>query len=143
MTDVIFADTSFLVAFYNRRDDYHQKARDFISELIDRGQNTQFLITDYIFDETLTTILNRSNKHLAIQAARKIFSSSFISIATVDPAIFSKSYELFIRYTDKEWSFTDCSSITFLREHFQNRSVQVATFDQHFAAAGFQTVPVM
>jgi predicted nucleic acid-binding protein len=60
MTQTFFADTSFLIAFYNIRDDHHTVAKDFIAKLIERKENVLFHITDYIFDETLTTILNRA-----------------------------------------------------------------------------------
>ncbi len=30
---------------------------------------------------------------------------------------------------------------TFLKRHYTNRPIPVATFDQHFAAAVFRTVP--
>lgn len=143
MRQTFFADTSFLVAFYNSRDDHHRQARDFIADLSKRKANTGFIITDYIFDETLTTILSRGGKRLAIEAAEKIFSSSSISIMTIDPEIFGQSYDLFIRYADQEWSFTDCSSIAFLKTHLAERPISVATFDKHFVTAGFQTVPIL
>jgi predicted nucleic acid-binding protein len=50
----IFADTSFLVAFYNKRDKNYQEARNFISE---SDKNIAFIISDYIFDEVLTVLL--------------------------------------------------------------------------------------
>ena len=143
MTQTFFTDTSFLVAFYNTRDDHHQQARTFIAGLIEFEESAEFLIIYYIFDETLTTILNRSGKRLAIDAAKKIYSSLNIPIITISPEVFSAAYELFIRYADQEWSFTDCTSIALLKEHFQKRPMQVATFDQHFRAAGFRTVPTI
>ncbi|MBI5427751.1 MAG: type II toxin-antitoxin system VapC family toxin [Nitrospinae bacterium] len=143
MTQTFFADTSFLVAFHNVRDDHHKQARGFIGKLSERKEAARFLITDYIFDETLTTILNRGGKRLAIEAAEKIFSSPAISIMTIDADIFSQAYNLFIHYADQEWSFIDCSSIAFPRAHFAARPISVATFDRHFVAAGFQTVPVV
>lgn len=141
MTRTFFADTSFLVAFYNVRDDNHKAARNFIADLIRKKETVRFIITDYIFDETLTTVLNRGGKQLAIEVARKIFSSPTISIATINPEIFSKAYELFIDYTDQEWSFTDCCSIAFLKEYLHSPAIHVAAFDNHFVTAGFQTVP--
>ncbi|MBI4389691.1 MAG: hypothetical protein HY580_05875 [Nitrospinae bacterium] len=67
MKQTFFADTSFLVAFYNSRDDHHRQARDFIADLSKRKANTGFIITDYIFDETLTDLPR--NKWNANQAA--------------------------------------------------------------------------
>lgn len=141
MKQTFFADTSFLVAFYNKDDDRHKQVRIFMGELIADKTDANFIITDYIFDETLTTILCRGGKRLAIEAAEKIFSSSSISIMTIDPEIFGQAYDLFIDYADQEWSFTDCSSIAFLRTYFAEHPISVATFDKHFITAGFQTVP--
>ena len=87
--------------------------------------------------------MNRGGKQIAIQAAKKLFSSSKISIATITPDIFSETYALFVHHADQEWSFTDCSSMIFLDKHYPNRSVSVVTFDWHFAAAGFQTAPIL
>src|SRR3972149_4673998 len=108
MTRTFFADTSFIV------------------DLIRKKETVRFIITDYIFDETLTTILNRGGKQLAIEVATKIYTSPTISIATINREIFSKAYELFVGYADQEWSFTDCCSITFLKEYLHSPAIHVA-----------------
>jgi uncharacterized protein len=141
MTHTFFADTSFLIAFYNIRDDHHAAAKELIAKFIERKENVQFHITDYIFDETLTTILNRGGKHLALDAAKKILASPSISLHMINTEIFRNAYDIFVRYADQEWSFTDCSSIAYLKHRFKRSRIQVATFDHHFEAAGFQIVP--
>lgn len=55
----IFLDTSFLVAFYNKKDKNHSKARRLISEA---DKDTTFVISDYAFDEILTVLLARGGK---------------------------------------------------------------------------------
>ena len=141
MTQTFFADTSFLVAFYNIRDRHHLPARAFIAKLSERKESVHFLITDYIFDETLTTILSRGGKQLAMDAGQRIFTSTIITIQTIDEKLFRQAYEIFIRYADQEWSFTDCSSIAFLKKH--PHPISVAAFDRHFVTAGFQTFPAI
>ena len=54
----IFLDTSFLVAFYNKKDKNHSEARRLISEA---DKHTSFVISDYVFDEILTVLLLMKN----------------------------------------------------------------------------------
>lgn len=49
----VFADTSFLVAYYNKSDENHHAARDFHRN----EDDILYVITDYIFDEFLTVLL--------------------------------------------------------------------------------------
>ena len=50
MSEIIFADTSFLIAFYNKKDDKHPTARLLVQNLIHHRTSVAFIITDYIFD---------------------------------------------------------------------------------------------
>lgn len=72
MPGIVFADTSFLVAYYNKKDDKHALARTFAQDCMIRKVPIAFLITDYIFDETVTTIMKQGGKDLAIDIAKKI-----------------------------------------------------------------------
>lgn len=62
----IFLDTSFLVAFYNKKDKNHLSARRFISNEDNGGS---FVISDYIFDEVLTVLMVRGGKSVSVEAA--------------------------------------------------------------------------
>lgn len=57
--ELIFLDTSFLFAFFNRTDRYHRKAHHFFQDIISQ-QQVGWVYTDYIFDELLTLILIRN-----------------------------------------------------------------------------------
>ncbi len=141
MSEIIFADTSFLIAFYNKKDDKHSSARLLIQKLIHRQTPVSFIITDDIFDETLTTVMRQGGKNLAVDIARKIYESPSIKIIPINSEIFSLSYEMFTNYRDQMWSFTDCTSFCFLRRH--TSILKVAAFDRHFLAAGFYVIPEM
>lgn len=131
----IFLDTSFLVAFYNRRDKDHLKARRFISEV---KEGSIFIISDYIFDETLTVLLVRGGKPLSIEAGRKILEDERIYLLQIDEEVFQKAWLVYRSYQDKKWSFTDCTSYVLMK----NLSVNIgASFDGHFNQFGFITVP--
>jgi len=131
----IFVDTSFLVAFYNKRDKDHQEARNFISE---SDKNIAFIISDYIFDEVLTVLLVRGGKSLSIEAGRKILEDDRIDLLQIDEEIFQKTWLIYHGFQDKEWSFTDCTSYVLMK----NLSINTgASFDDHFNQFGFITVP--
>ncbi|OHC06253.1 MAG: hypothetical protein A2545_02430 [Planctomycetes bacterium RIFOXYD2_FULL_41_16] len=139
MSEIIFADTSFLIAFYNKKDDKHPTARLLVQNLIHQQTSVAFIITDYIFDETLTTVMRQGGKNLAVDIARKIYESPSIKIFPIDSEIFNLSYDMFINYRDQMWSFTDCTSFCFLRRY--KDALKVAAFDRHFIAAGFHVIP--
>jgi predicted nucleic acid-binding protein len=131
----IFVDTSFLVAFYNKRDKNHQKARKFIAE---SDKNIAFLISDYIFDEVLTVLLVRGGKFLSIEAGRKILEDERICLLQIDEELFQKAWLIYQGFQDKDWSFTDCASYVLMK----NLSINAgASFDNHFNQFGFITVP--
>ena len=83
----IFLDTSFLVAFYNKRDQNHSQAWKFISET-DIG--ISFIISDYIFDEVLTVLLVRGGKPLSIEAGRMILEDDRIDLLQMDEHVFQR-----------------------------------------------------
>ena len=139
MSEIIFADISFLIAFYNKKDDKHPTARLLVQNLIHQQTSVAFIITDYIFDETLTTVMRQGGKNLAVDIARKIYESPSIKIFPIDSEIFNLSYDMFINYRDQMWSFTDCTSFCFLRRY--KDALKVAAFDRHFIAAGFHVIP--
>jgi len=131
----IFLDTSFLVAFYNKRDKNHSKARRLISEA---DKQTTFVISDYIFDEILTVLLVRGGKSLSVDAGRKILEDERVDILQVDEDVFKRAWLVYQSFLDKEWSFTDCISYVLMK----NLSIDIgASFDEHFNQFGFATLP--
>lgn len=62
---------------------------------------------------------------------------SFAQIARIEEQDFLQAWELFRRYDDKAWSFTDCTS----RVIMERLGIQRAfAFDDHFRQFGTVTV---
>jgi uncharacterized protein len=59
-----------------------------------------------------------------------------LEIIEVDSDIKLKALDLFKKFKDKNFSFTDCVSFTIMNEY---NIVDVFTFDKHFIQMGFQT----
>lgn len=130
----MFADTSFLVAYYNKSDENHHAARDFHRN----EDDILYVITDYIFDEFLTVLLARRGKKLSVEAGEKLLLDKNVRRLRIIDEVFEKAWEIYRRFTDKEWSFTDCTSYVLMK----NLSIDAGlSFDEHFRQFGFDVLP--
>lgn len=133
--EIVFVDTSFLFAYYNSEDKYHHSARDYFDNVKSQTYPLGFLLTDYIFDELITLILIKTkNKAQAIFTGNSILNSQTLKLIYLKEETISKAWTKFCGYLDKQWSFTDCTSMVFMEE---NGLQKVACFDDHFKQAGF------
>ena len=110
-----------------------RKARD--QWLSDGGVLTT---TDYVIDETLTTIRFRLGLDAAEAWWLTIDGSARLRIESIDEARRERALSQFFRYRDKRFSFTDCCSFVLMRELQIRRAL---TLDHHFRQAGIEVVP--
>ena len=94
--------------------------------------------TDYVVDETLTTIRFRLGLDAAEAWWRQIEGSTRLRIESVGEARRERARSLFFGYRDKDVSFTDCCSFVVMRDL---RIRRVLTLDHHFRQMGFEVVP--
>jgi len=128
----IFLDTGIFVAFHNTRDANHTRAMQIIKTLIEGGLGTAYT-SDYVFDEAVTVALVRTGRpENALAVGRVILGEitvPFIAILRVSEDDFKKAWTLFSQYTDRELSFTDCTSIALMR----TRGIEsIVSFDADF-----------
>jgi predicted nucleic acid-binding protein len=96
------------------------------------------LSTDYVLDETLTLLRFRLGLDAAEAWWRAIEASPRVVWEWIDPPRSEKARAWFFRWSDKEFSHTDCTSFVVMRE----RRIRAAlTSDQHFVQAGFERRP--
>ncbi len=132
----MFVDTAAWVAAADSAD----AAGPFVQEARDQWLSAGGLLTttDYVIDETLTTI----RFHLGLDAAEawwlQIDGSTRLRIESIDEARGERARSLFFRYRDKDFSFTDCCSFVLMRELRIRRAL---TLDRHFRQMGFEVVP--
>jgi uncharacterized protein len=135
----IFLDTSFLFAYYNADDEYHKIALDIAGDAI----NCKIvIISDYIFDELITLLLNRISKSKAIEVCDNLFNdikSGDITLIRVNDKVFEDAIRIFIQFRDKEWSFTDCTSYVIMKNVNITKAV---SFDEHFRQFGIEILPL-
>ena len=124
----VFVDTGGWFAYFVRRDPDHTAAIDWVR------QNRQPLVTtDYVLDELLTLLKLRESHRVAAAAGVALLDRQVARLERVGEADFRGAWEVFQQYSDKGWSFTDCTSKVVM----QRLSVTHAfAFDSHFEEFG-------
>lgn len=124
---MIFLDSSFLVSVEVETDQNHEKAIK-IRDGIIKGEFGKPIISDYIFDETLTVTFGRTK-----DLAKSILVGESLKISTemikVDDEIFDEGWEIFKGQKDTKFSFTDCTIVSLMRKE---DIANIATFDEDF-----------
>jgi predicted nucleic acid-binding protein len=131
---MIFVDTSAWYARYTPRDPNHRTAVS-----LHRSTSEPLLTTDYVIDETLTLLKVRGNFNRALEIGPVLLSGSLAQLIWVAPGDVESAWQIFDRYRDKAWSFTDCVSYAVIR---RLGITQAFAFDDHFRQFGIvQVVP--
>ncbi len=124
---MIFLDTSFIVSYKIENDENHEKAVELMQEII-TGKYGKPAISDYIFDETVTVIFNKSKKlSISINIGDELKDSA--AIIKIDDAIFEEAWILFKNQKETKFSFTDCTILSVMKRGVIKN---IATFDRDF-----------
>ncbi|MFQ6064321.1 MAG: type II toxin-antitoxin system VapC family toxin [Candidatus Bathyarchaeia archaeon] len=135
----LFVDTSALVALVDQDDKDHKDALNYREKI--RLGETPFralYTSNYVFDEVLTLLRLRLEHQAALLFGENVRRSKIVRTLRVTQPVEDKSWEIFKRYSDKDFSFTDCTSFALMEQE----AISVAfTFDEHFQQYGFRMVP--
>jgi uncharacterized protein len=121
---MIFVDTSAWFASIVPSDSDHLIAAQWLQ------QNSQRLLTtDYIVDETLTLLRARRETNRALFLGTAFFSRTLAKLYYLTEEDIQQTWQVFRQFSDKNWSFTDCSS----KVAIDNLKItQAFSFDHHF-----------
>ncbi len=129
---MIFVDTSAWVAASMSDDPDHVEANAWLKD-----NNEQLITSDYVIDETLTLIRMRGQYQRALILGEEFFSGSLGVVHYLSQADILNAWDVFCRFKDKKWSFTDCSSKALMTALNIDKAF---SFDQHFQQFGTVTV---
>ncbi len=132
----IIADTSGLYAAVDRNDLHHARAAAFLRNLHAQGQ--VLLVSNHVFDEIMTLAKIRLGLPVALQLGIRLRSSRLVELVVFGPEDEALTWQLFSRYRDKDWSYTDCACLA-LSQRRQAR--QAFSFDHHFQQMGLEVLP--
>lgn len=103
----IFADSNGWIALNSKRDQLNQLAVKKNKELLSAGN--RYLTTNFVLDEVYTGLLTKIGHFAAVDFGEKLRRASTVGIIHVTPEIEDAAWTLFKEYSDKEFSFTDCT----------------------------------
>ncbi len=86
-------------------------------------------ITNYVVDETLTLLRARGENYKALEVGNLFFRGLLANIYHLSEEDVLQTWDVFQKFSDKNWSFTDCSS-KFICEKFG--ITHAFAFDKHF-----------
>lgn len=90
-----------------------------------------------MIDETLTLLRTRGEVARAFSLGEAFFSGELATIYYLTAEDVRETWTIFHQFSDKAWSFTDCSSRMIM---IKLGLTQAFTFDHHFRQFGFVTV---
>jgi len=124
---MIILDTSFIISYFNERDENHLASIELMKELADLKFGPLH-ITDYIFDEVVTVSFVRlKNLRKAVEIGNHLLRA--LKILEVEKSDFDRAWNLFRKQKDTDFSFTDCTTLSIMHE---NEIGNIATFDEDF-----------
>lgn len=129
---MIFVDTGAWFASFVPNDPDHAAAARWLA-----ANDQPLVTTDYVLDELLTLLKIRDETQRALRIGEHFLDESIARVEWVLPEDVAAAWQIFRRYRDKQWSFTDCVSRVVME---RLRIGQAFAFDQHFRQFGTVSV---
>ncbi len=129
-----FIDTSGILAALNADDEFHRKAKETWSELVNNDETV--VTTNYIVIETMAVLQAR----IGIEAVYTVHDDiiPLLNIHWIDESVHNAAMSALLTASRRQLSFVDCVSFETMRQNGINRAF---TFDGHFIEQGFQCIP--
>lgn len=131
----LLIDSSALLAMVDAGDKYHTAAARFVRARLP----AIFYLPETVFIETMVLVKTRLGAGPAVELGNRIMASTHFPLLYLTMEDRQAIWEIFSRYTDKDWSYVDCSILVLAR---RLGVTEVFTFDRHFdQMAGLTRVP--
>jgi predicted nucleic acid-binding protein len=119
----MFVDTSAWFAAYVPTDPQYRIVRKALASA------DRLVTTDYVLDETLTLLKARGHTDRARRFGTRIFDGTAAQLKYLTDEDVQQAWIIFSSYRDKQWSFTDCTSLVVMQRLDIKQAI---TLDQHF-----------
>jgi predicted nucleic acid-binding protein len=131
----IFFDTSAYVALIDTSDQFHADATRLVERII--ASRLPRVTTNYVLAEAYTRIRRKLSHVIAVRFGDSIGQdviAGHLKVICVDKTLDDAAWGIFKKYADQDFSFVDCTSFAWLRQHPDS---EVFAFDKHFLWMGF------
>ena len=128
---MIFIDTSFFLAVFSRRDQWHEKAMAYLAKNpIQRQPSDLFVTTNYVMFETITVLRAKAGHALAVSAGEDLLGRKMARIHRASEEEEQAAFEYLKKYRDQDYSPVDCLSFDVMDRLGINEAL---SFDAHFS----------
>ncbi|RLC64136.1 MAG: VapC toxin family PIN domain ribonuclease [Chloroflexota bacterium] len=125
---LVFVDSSAWFALKDTKDPHHDMAIQFLTAFTGK-----LLTTNFVIDETITLTLYRLGYPVARELGEELWAGKYANVIYVSKSDQHAAWELFKKYDDKGFSFTDCTSFVVME---RLGLLYAFTFDEHFEQTG-------
>ena len=98
-------DSGAFLALLDVKDKFHPAAKAFVQA----NKDAVYFVPEPVFIETMTLIKGRLGSVAAVQLGERIQKSVQFRLVLLTDDLRQQIWQLFSRYTDKQWSYADCS----------------------------------
>lgn len=127
-------DTSAFYAIVDKDDENHKAASDSINKLVNEA--TELYTSNFVLSETYTLLRSNVGHSKTVEFIKKARYSFKVIHITED--IEERAVQIFIKYSDKDFSFVDCTSFVIMEDLDLEKAF---TFDKHFKQYGLSPLP--
>lgn len=132
---MIFVDTSFWVAFRNKRDPHHEES----VHLLDVHQAGPLVTTNHVRGETWTFVRRKSGHQAAVEFLDAIRQSPRVRVLFVSEELERDADRWLRRHDERQYSFVDATSFAVMKSL---KIRDALAFDGDFSAAAFNELRV-
>jgi predicted nucleic acid-binding protein len=135
----VFVDTGGWYGVTSEQDRQHTASVAYYRNAVE--SKALLLTSDYVLDETLTRLRYDFGHRVAMQFWERITQAEAVRrllILRVDVATWSAALDIFARYEDQDFSFTDCTSFVLAQ---REQVDEVFAFDHQFRQFGLIVHP--
>lgn len=132
----VFFDTSAYIALADASDQFHAEASELARQIV--SHRLPRVTTNYVLVEAYTWIRRKLGHSAFVRFSQSIqldVEASRLRIVYIDHELDEAGLEIMRKYSDQNFSFVDCVSFAWLRDHPE---VEVFAFDRHFFWLGFR-----
>ena len=133
---MIVLDSSFLVAFHNKRDSHHKTASALMERFLE-GEWGKGLLLEYVFLEVTSVLLSRRDLQAAARVGRLLLEARELDFVPCSD-FFVESVELFLHQGRTRLSFADAAIAYIAKERAGGL---LLTFDEGFAKLPGVVIP--
>ena len=129
---VVFADTFYFLALLNVRDQAHEHAKFYSTQVKPAIVTTAWVLTE--LGDAMSQVPHRAK---FLRVLNTLNNDPLTRIVAADQPLFDEGTALFAARPDKDWSLTDCISFVVMEREGISDAL---TGDHHFEQAGFVAI---